>query len=349
MSKNERTSETPKKSVFITTSYNTSLTPKAETLKPSFDYQKPKIDGEVENIAKDLLNGMPVSEVESQYVTDVTLWLRNYKKQILQKPDYQLAKKIDEITNNLKVSNGVKGYSQYQKEKIMDLENRLNKATVNLEKSKERKEKLLQQIEEERKDAISKLQEQQQKDLDELDNKYQEDLPARFRKYSVDLVNMKMQEKHMSDCGLYDEAQEMHDEIEAVERYELEVKRLEYNKEWSSKRESMISYHKQQLDCLNERMDLKLNTLVPEIDKKISFYENSITSLERQINNQKFLQSEAEMASSAAMSKRESRLPPLGTKSNQLSRTSAMARVFTVSGARAYTRTGKRRPRSNAY
>ena len=243
----------------------------------------------------------------------------------------------------------MRGYNQYQKEKIMDLENRMNKATVNLEKSKERKEKLLQQIEEERAESVKKLQEQQQKDLDDLDSKYQEEMPARFRKYSVDLVNMKMQEKHMRDSGLYDEAQEIHDEIEAVERYELEVKRIEYNKEWSSKRESMISYHKQQLDCLNERIDLKLNTLLPEIDNKIAYYEKAMTALERQINNQKYLQSEAQMATTAAMSKRESRLPPLGTKSNELARTSAMARVFTVSGARTYTRAGRRRPASNAY
>ena len=341
---------TPQKNFFVTSSYNTALTPKAETLKPSFDYQKPKFDSEVENLANDLLNGMPVSEVQSQYVNGVTLWLRNYKKKILQKPDYQLAKKIDEITANLKMSNGASQYNQYQKEKIMDMENKLNQATVNLEKAKNRKQKMLENIENERADAVQKMKEQQAKEIEDLDEKYQNDMPARFRKYSVDLVNMKIQEKHMRDSGMYDEAQELHDEIAAVERYELEVKKLEYNKEWSTKREALIDHHNQQLEILNERYDLKVNTLAPEYDKKIVYFERIISNLEKQINNQRYLQSQAEMATTAAMTKRNiNHLPPLGTKSNQMNRSSALARIMTVSGARTYTRAGKRRPASNAY
>ena len=292
-------------------------------------------DPEVEIISRSLLEGMDVKEVDSSYLNEVTFWLRNYKIKILKEavPDYDTAKKIDEINEKLQLATDSYNYSQHQKEKITVLKNKLREAKENLSKVEKTKEKSYQTILKNRKEALEKLQEKQKTEVDNLDAEYQsEKLPPKYFKFSTDVLQMRRLEQNLRNAGFYDKASEMRAEREVVEQYELHLKKTDWEKEWVMKREKLLLYHEQQLNVINERFDLRWNQTEPEYVKRIEYWKKVIGNLESKLNVERSFKREAEKEANSYLNKEG--LPSLQTTN----RSSTMSRVISVSGSRTYTR-----------
>ena len=299
-------------------------------------------DSQVETIARGLIDGASVYDVDGAYLNDVTLWLRTYKTSILKQdnPDYETAKRIDTITADLKLANGATQYSEYQKEKIQNITKKLEDAKKNLEAVQERQKSAWQACEEEKQNTLKKLESTQAAELEDLDNEYQDDdLPPRFKKYSPDVIQMRFQEKHLRDAGLYDEAKRMREEREAVEKYELEMRKNDRGREWNIRRDKLIEKHKQQREVAEYKLALKWNQIAPEYTKRIEYWNKVIYNLEARLKTEKSMKREAERETTATLSRCKQRgLPTLQTYPQLSSRSAAMSRVITVSQTRTYTR-----------
>lgn len=223
----------------------------------------------IENAANDLIDGGNPKKLDKDLICPVYKRLRAKKLEVLEgRPDYSTANRIDFLIKEL--------YNRMQRDKSISeckhdverIENRLNYAENNLKQCGPTYEQLKANFDAEKEQSVQKLEKKQAKEMRNLLKKFSDELPAKHRKFSCELLNIRQQEKAMRRTGMYLEAQQLHEEGDALEAFELELAKNRYENEKAAAIESLEQHHQKQHDILVGKWNAKWAVIQPLVETK---------------------------------------------------------------------------------
>ncbi|OHS92811.1 hypothetical protein TRFO_40871 [Tritrichomonas foetus] len=330
MSGKRSTTETPKE------------TPRSNRQATAVSKKSKEPNPEIIEISNELLNGAPTTSVDPCKAGAVYSYLRKHKQEVLKKPDYFLAQRIDDVCSELMLLSSQTSYCEYRGEEIAAAEEKLEQAKNQLQLILDEREKVNQLFNNQKAKNIEKLEQQQQEELEQLEQKYNSGIPPKFKKVSNEVLNIRKQEEFLRNSKRYMEAQQLKEEADALEAFELARQEVKYHNEKIEAKEKLMAQHQTQMKCLLEKMNRQYNAMMPNSYDRENHWKSVIGHLEVQIRRLRGDKREVKKVTQSMLTK-ERGLPSLGKKVPQ----SPMTRVTTVNNQRAYTRYGTRRPKSS--
>ena len=300
-----------------------------------------KTNPEIERIGQSLINGESPSSVDPKKCKAVHSYLRNYKREILQIPDYTTAHRIDEINNELTLIINKNSYCGFKSAEVRDANQKLQRAKRELQRVLEEREKFFKTFQKQKNISIKNLEEKQAAQLNEHDKKYNEEMPAKYRKLSPDILNMRRKEKMLRNSKRYKEAQKLHEECDALEAYELARQKVRFHNEGVEARQLIVAQHQQQMKCLLEKQDRQFQTIMPSSYEAENHWRIVIDHLENQIKRFKGESKDVKKATQTMLTK-DRGLPSLGRPVPK----STLTRVNQINNQKTYTRYGASRANS---
>jgi hypothetical protein len=305
-----------------------------------FEPEKPtpnEPDPEIAQIGDDLINGAPVSSVDPEKASDVNLYLRYYKRQMLNKgrPDYEIAQRIDDICAELLLLHNEKAYCGYKGGEICFLREKLRKAKGMLRNCLREREECRRFFEEERAAALEALRQQHEDEIRQHDEEHSQPPPQKYHHVSAAVLQIREQERFLMQSKQYLQAKELREEGDALEKYDLELQRLRWETDAKNARDALLQRQKQQIICLTEKYERKWMSMVPENLMRERHWREVIEHLKKELKREKDDSKEVRTTTRELLTScRERGLPKLG----RTVQTSPLRRVTTVNNQRNYTR-----------
>lgn len=313
-------------------------------------------DPEIVQLGQDLVAGnIDPQSIELDKCNQVISYLKQYKEEVLKQPDYYAAQRIDDISAELILVAQQKSYCGYRSSEIDSINAKIKQAKSQLKRILDERKRAQDIFDDQKQKSIEKLEKQQQEELQILDEKYSGELPPRFRKFSAEALNIRRQEISLKQAKRYIEAQEMREEAEALEAFEMARQEIRFHNEGAELREKMIQIHKTQMYCLLEKLERQYQTMMPNSyteEKKwriiIANYEEKrrkvrSSSRQVQIATTTILTGSNETNGADTNRQTNKGLPSLNANGSQ----TPMRRMTTMNAQRAFTRSRARRPKSS--
>jgi hypothetical protein len=249
---------------------------------------------------------------------------------------------IDDIISELILVENQTVYCEYKNSKASQLQMKLDIAREKLNRVLEERQYAEEVFAESRQQALAQLQEQQERELQDHDAEYSGDLPVKFRHVSGDVLQIRERERYLRHCRRYLEAQQLMEEADAIEAFELERQRVRWYNEGVVARNGIMDLHRRQIDCLQEKKDREWIAMVPGSVAREAHLRAVITHLEDKLRREEAASKEARETTKEILRK-EPGLPSLGRKVPP----SPLRQVTTTNVSRTYTQAGIRRARSS--
>jgi hypothetical protein len=314
-------------------------TPPADGSQYSGRSQESELASEIADNAHALLDGASFESVDSYRYRAIIRYLRTYKATLLKKrpPDYPQAQRIDDLCSELVLLTNQVTFCDYKNVQKDRLEQKLVEARQNLQRVLDERAHCEEIFNERRQRALAKLGRHQQRELDAHDQLYTRELPVKYRHLSGEVLQIREQERYLRASKRYLEAQQLMEEADAVEAFELERQRVRWINEGVGLREEILAKHEKQLICLNAKLNLEWQSMLPGSIARENHCRAVIQHLEDQMNKDQVDADEA-LSTTRGMLKTEPGLPSLGRKVPQ----SPARHVTNVNLRREYTQKGLR-------
>lgn len=280
---------------------------KKKQMDASNSKKSPDPDPEIVQISQDLIAGdIDSASIDSSKISEVNLYLRKYKRTVLQEPDYFTAQRIDDVCSELSLLSTQNTYCNYRTTEIKTVTEHLKKAKSELQKTLDERKKVQGTFEDQKAKRIEKLQQQQQKELEALDEKYNGEIPPRYKKLSSEVLNIKRQETQLKNAKMYLEAQRLKEEADALEAFELARQEVRFHNEGVENREKLLLTHRNQMNCLLENLERQYMTMMPSSYAEEKHWKQVISQYERQLKKLKGDSREVKKATNTILSDQSS-------------------------------------------
>lgn len=255
--------------------------------------------------AEELIETGDVESVDELIIQRVYIYLRKKKVQVAEIPDYKKATYISELVKRLQERMHRGNLNSISEANAQRLETRLSNARERLHAAERMKHNVKERFASERQASLEKLQQKHQQALDELDERANGPLPKRYCHHSAEYHQLEQQELYFRRAERYDEAQTIHDELEAVGAYENEMNRNRYLADMAVERNALLQKQKRETDVFNEWWDRKWAAIEPEAKTREVICRRNIHDIEGRLRKEKVAMSQQPSARTT------SRLPRL--------------------------------------
>ena len=184
---------------------------------PQYQTNQPKVDaGEMETYRKNLTENKDFSEIPDEKLPLLHSYLREYAAKCASEENYDEAEKSSELAEetqkefNSRKSSSVKSRGADLKEPNMQ------------EFEKQCKDEL-DEYDADTDKRLQALSETQNKEKEDFEKKWREEKPQKYRKPSQRLLQLKQIEKTLAGNAEYSRAKAVHQEVEELQNYELQV------------------------------------------------------------------------------------------------------------------------------
>ncbi|OHS96267.1 hypothetical protein TRFO_37566 [Tritrichomonas foetus] len=257
----------------------TTVTKKAK--KPK--YESLLTHDEIVELADDLVRGRKKRVDNPAIIADVIDELTNIRLETMQNGDYVETQKIIEIINSLRQSYRQQDRLSFHRERMDDLESRIDEAKATLLHTKEewrQKEKeMALQCEYEAKE----MDDRHADELEKLEEEWKDPKTTRkFNKRSPYLLQQLQIEKNMLLTGQYVNAQIIHRINQRYEKNEVNEKFVGMLSEFEIARQKMLDDQQAEVNELKDSQDFRWR-------KFKKFMNNDIEICQKRVNNIQFL------------------------------------------------------------
>ena len=234
-----------------------------------------------------LLEGFDISNVNPNEIPYLLISLKNRKAQILEIPDYDLARKIDCLINEVSLIKYQKHADLHNQVKLGSIESKIEATKLKLDILVSEYQKTKNNYDNAYHKAKENLEKKQQIELDKLDAKFSQDPPPHFRKLSNDVLQIIYQERSLRATGEYEKAKAYREEAEAIGVFQLYQQQVNWEKQWQQNRQRLMEKHQNQMKIAEDRHSQKWYSIEIEFMKEKQHIESVIAQLESQLLSEK--------------------------------------------------------------
>jgi hypothetical protein len=223
-----------------------------------------------------------------------------------------MAQRCDDICSSLMLLIEQSKYCRHKSSAVQQLRDKITQCESELSAVLAERDRCFAIVERRRQKSLARVQAQQERELEAHDAIFEGELPVRYRHVSAEVLQIREQERFLRQARRYIEAQQMLEEADALEAFEIERQKVRWHNEGVAIREAMVQQHQRETQCILDKYEQQWVGLLPDSIERENHWRAVIASLERRIAEEKGSSAEVERTTRGMLATDGEKLPPLG-------------------------------------
>ena len=217
---------------------------------------QPKIDkDEMEQYRTKLWDNLDFSEIPDEKLPMIHSYLRDFAAKSASDEKYDDAEKASQIAEAAQ-----KEANERKNTKIRT--RNYDGPEPNMEEFDKQCQNELDAFDQDTEKRISQLEENQNKEREEFEKKWREEKPQKYRKPSQRLLQLKQIEKTLANNEEYGRAKQVHQDVENLQSYELQVAQESIIRDYNIASQSLTEKHNKEKENLIQSRELTRNLVI---------------------------------------------------------------------------------------
>ena len=306
---------------------------------------------EVNKIVDDLLETDEINFFPQEELELILAELRKRRAAYQEKGDYINAEKADHYTKAILNYGQLGAVEMIQNEKVAEIKTKLRESETQLEKDRKKWEDLYENLKQQAIDDLTKINNQYEEKIDKMIKGTQPDengvvnLPPAFRKPSAELLQLKRRQKAMIGSKKLNDAADVKDKIEELEKQERLVQEQNYREYIAGRIESKRVEQRKTLMMRKNYWKQQEDALVKEANADVEKSEMAIEHIKKNLKEAEHahklatsLKKNTKSQSQTASQPKNKGLPPLANKFANSRNAAQEYRQRMILNSKIYTR-----------
>lgn len=237
---------------------------------------------ETRSWAEGLIAGKKKMPTDPSVLVEIMEEMQKMRDNAIAQSDYLKAKHIGEVMEDMQTQYRVRDRSEFHKEHLDQIENRLKNAEAALKEVKETNKTQLVELRQLTKEETQALEERQQQEIRELEDEWREPKMLRhFNKRSPALLQNQVIEQQMVRTGSYEAAEKMKRLNRSTEEREAQDKHSEMVASFRLSLDNLVRTQEEERQNLQIYQDNRFNETIRAQDAEVAAKQARVDNLTR--------------------------------------------------------------------